>query len=321
MNVLVHVEVTSGAVSADTTGLIAHLVDSGFDVSALVIDDGLDAAKLATLAPSRVFVARDKRFAATPVAATVCLIAELCRSHQIDTVLFTTSATSVELAGRLSALLEAAIVWNVARIDNRAGAPCLFRAALSDSLLAEVACEAPLQIGLVRPGAFDAPADTLQQARAVIDTDCAALPFDGSREVDRRATTASPAIANADIIVAGGRGLGSAENLQLVRDLADVLGGTVGVSLPLVDMGWAPRALQVGQTGTIVQPRLYIACGISGQIQHKIGMERAKIIIAINTDRTAPIMAFCDLAVVGDARQILPDLTKRVRMSKGQDGD
>jgi electron transfer flavoprotein alpha subunit len=95
------------------------------------------------------------------------------------------------------------------------------------------------------------------------------------------------ALAASEIIVSDGRGLGAPQNLALVHDLADALGGAVGVSLALVDMGWAPHAMQVGQTGAVVAPRLYVACGISGQVQHKIGIERSGTIVAINTDRDA----------------------------------
>jgi len=130
------------------------------------------------------------------------------------------------------------------------------------------------------------------------------------------ADTGAAALDTADIIVSGGRGLRSADELDLVRDLADALGGTVGVSLPLVDMGWAPRAMQVGQTGTVVSPRLYIACGISGQIQHKIGIEKSGLIVAINTDKDAPIMSFCDLGIVGDLRTLLPKLAAEVRAAR-----
>lgn len=121
------------------------------------------------------------------------------------------------------------------------------------------------------------------------------------------------AIAGAERIVAGGRGLGTAENLNLVHDLADALDAAIGVSLPVVDAGWAPRSMQVGQTGTVVSPRLYVACGISGQIQHRIGIESSHTIIAIHTDRSAPITGFCDMAVVGDLTVLLPQLTAMIR--------
>ena len=122
-----------------------------------------------------------------------------------------------------------------------------------------------------------------------------------------------PSIEDADIIVAGGRGLGKPENFSLMEELAKALGGAVGATRAVVDAGWYPYATQVGQTGKNVAPKLYIACGISGAIQHKVGMQNASTIVAINKDPNAPIFDFADLGVVGDLHQIAPKLTELLR--------
>jgi electron transfer flavoprotein alpha subunit len=125
-----------------------------------------------------------------------------------------------------------------------------------------------------------------------------------------------PSIEDAEIVVAGGRGLGGPENFTLVEELAKALGGAVGATRAVVDAGWYPYSTQVGQTGKTVSPKLYVACGISGAIQHKVGMQSSGVIVAINKDPNAPIFEFCDLGVVGDVHQVVPKLTELVKQRK-----
>jgi electron transfer flavoprotein alpha subunit len=126
-----------------------------------------------------------------------------------------------------------------------------------------------------------------------------------------------PSIEDADVIVAGGRGLGEPEKFALAEELAKALGGAVAATRAVVDAGWYPYSAQVGQTGKTVSPKLYVALGISGAIQHKVGMQAANVIVAINKDPNAPIFEFSDLGVVGDLHAIVPKLTELVRARKG----
>jgi electron transfer flavoprotein alpha subunit len=123
-------------------------------------------------------------------------------------------------------------------------------------------------------------------------------------------------IEEAEIVVAGGRGLQNAENFEVIESLAKTLGAAVGASRPVVDSGWKAHSHQVGQTGKTVQPKIYIACGISGAVQHRVGMETADMIIAINKDPDAPIMQIADYAVVGDLFQVVPELVKEMESRK-----
>ena len=124
-------------------------------------------------------------------------------------------------------------------------------------------------------------------------------------------------IEDADVLVAGGRGLGKAEGFELCEELADALGGAVAATRAVVDAGWYPYAAQIGQTGKTVAPKLYLAAGISGAIQHKVGMQASENIVAINKDANAPIFEFSDLGIVGDLNKILPKLTEAVKAKKG----
>ncbi|MBK5117687.1 MAG: electron transfer flavoprotein subunit alpha/FixB family protein, partial [Thermoleophilia bacterium] len=123
-------------------------------------------------------------------------------------------------------------------------------------------------------------------------------------------------IEDADLLVGGGRGLGEKDNFKLAEDLADALGGAVAATRAVVDAGWYPYSTQIGQTGKTVSPKLYLAAGISGAIQHKVGMMSSENIVAINKDQNAPIFEYCDLGVVGDLHKIMPKLTEAIKAKK-----
>jgi len=140
----------------------------------------------------------------------------------------------------------------------------------------------------------------------------------GAKVVDQQLEESSgPSIEDADIIVAGGRGLGAPDKFTLAEELARALGGAVGATRAVVDAGWYPYAAQIGQTGKTVSPKLYVALGISGAIQHKVGMQSSNVIVAINKDGNAPIFEFSDLGVVGDLHEIVPKLTELLNQRKG----
>ena len=129
--------------------------------------------------------------------------------------------------------------------------------------------------------------------------------------------SSGPSIEDAEVVVAGGRGLGAPDKFTLVEELAQALGGAVAATRAVVDAGWYPYSTQVGQTGKTVSPKLYVAVGISGAIQHKVGMQSSGTIVAINKDANAPIFEYSDLSVVGDLHEIVPKLTELVRQRKG----
>jgi electron transfer flavoprotein alpha subunit len=183
-------------------------------------------------------------------------------------------------------------------------------------VLVDVGWRGSPRIGLFRSGAFD-PVESGGSAD-VESFDFTAEDFSALATLveQTQEESSGPSIEEADIIVAGGRGLGSPEAFSLLEELAAALGGAVAATRAVVDAGWYPYSTQVGQTGKTVSPKLYIACGISGAIQHKVGMQGAGTIIAINKDPNAPIFDFCDIGVVGDLHQIVPKLTELVRSNR-----
>lgn len=232
-------------------------------------------------------------------------------------ILIPNTLSGRDVAGRLVARLGAGIVADVVEITVEAGAVACVSPKLGGALITTCALR-PAEYGVatVRPSAFAAAPSgagaeivTLEKPakayRAVVETDVE----EGAGEL---------ALEEAPAVIAGGRGLGGPEPFDsLLKPLARALGGAVGASRAAADAGWVPYNLQIGQTGKTVTPKLYIAVGISGAIQHKVGMRASGTIVAINKDATAPIAEFSDLLVVGDAFRIVPELTKLIETAKG----
>lgn len=202
-------------------------------------------------------------------------------------------------------------------VDAQTGVMGWTRPAFGGNLMATIMCERTRpQMGTVRPGVFKkAIPDTSRTAEVMKES--IPVPVNIARvtliETIREVVGEMVKLEDAEIIVSGGRGLGKAENFSYIRDLADALGGAVGASRAAVDAGWIPHVHQVGQTGKTVAPKLYIACGISGAIQHQAGMSGSDCIVAINKDPDAPIFSIADYGIVGDLFQVLPVMTAEVR--------
>jgi electron transfer flavoprotein alpha subunit len=317
MRILVFLEEHAGSIRPDGLGLVTKAKRLGAVVDVLICGSGgaaLDMESIGRCGADRVFVADDPRLGSPLPQPRVDVIAGLHAECEFDAILFATSVLAADVAGGVAARLETGINWDLVDLTLRDEELIGTRLALRDQKQLEVSWTTAPAIALFRSGACESA--PIQDGSPVL-TEITASIQDWSlatthlESISRDHNTAE--LASAEVIVAGGRGLGDPSAIGLVEQLADALGGAVGVTMPLVEMGWAAYARQVGQTGTVVKPRLYVACGISGMVQHKVGMERSATIVAINTDGEAPIMRFSDLAVVADLHRVIPELIGIVR--------
>ena len=318
MSTLVFLEHHGSAIQKGSLGVLTKAVSLDPDTDAVVIGSGV--AGLAETAgrygAKRVFVADNEALEAPLPQPRVDVIAALVKDKGHSNVLFAASVLASDVAGGLSARLDAGLNWDLNGLEMDGGSLVGKRSALGDTIRADVGWSAEPRLGLVRAGSFDAVESggsaTVEQLTPQIDDfSSRAVMVDQAHEEQ-----SGPSIEDADILVTGGRGLGAPEAFSLMEELASALGGAVASTRAVVDSGWYPYATQVGQTGKVVSPKLYIGAGVSGAIQHKVGMQTSQVIVAINKDPNAPIFDFSDLGVVGDLQTIVPALTALVKERK-----
>ncbi len=242
------------------------------------------------------------------------MLAQVVADGGYDTVLFANSVLAADVAAGLAARLDAGLNWDLADIELQGGELVGKRPALQDSVYVDVGWTSTPRLALFRAGSFDATETGGGEPEVVdVSPQYAAHSTALTLVAQDAAESGGVNIEDADVIVAGGRGLGAPENFTLAEELAQSLGGAVGATRAVVDAGWYPYSAQIGQTGKTVSPKLYVALGISGAIQHKVGMQSSGTIVAINKDANAPIFDFSDLGVVGDVHEIVPKLTELIR--------
>lgn len=263
----------------------------------------------------------DPAFEASPGEAGLQALQHACVETAPALVLLTADSAGRDWAPRLAWRLGAGLVTECVGWDvDGAGRLHFRRPVYGGKAVATMVSRRPMQMAVVQPGSFAAPSPVPNPRGTVRRFECVVTGQESwPRVVERVAEAAAgPALTDAAIVVAGGRGLGGAENFTLLEDLARVLSAAVGASRAAVDEGWAPTSWQIGQTGKSVHPNLYLAIGISGASQHLAGVTRAKTIVAINTDKDAPIFGTARLGVVGDYREILPPLVATLREMLGR---
>ena len=316
MSTLVFLEHHEGALTKGSLGVLSKAAQLGEDVAGVVA--GADVRGLAEAAGAHgattVWIADDDRLAAPLPQPRVDVLAKLVRDQGFDSVLFAQSVLAADVAAGLAMRLEAGINWDLVDLtaDGVGTSP-----ALADSVYVQVGWTSTPRIALFRSGTFD-PAPGGGSAE-VKELTVELEDFSTLAEMveQAHAEQQGPSIEDAHVIVAGGRGLGEPEKFALCEELARALGGAVAATRAVVDAGWYPYSAQVGQTGKTVSPKLYVAVGISGAIQHKVGMQGSGVIVAINKDPNAPIFEFSDLGVVGDLHEIVPKLTALVQARRG----
>jgi electron transfer flavoprotein alpha subunit len=291
---------------------------TGSETKSLVIGSGVgdEASAFASKGGGDTLVVDNAAAANYNADAWTAAIVAAVESSGADLVLISNTPTGWDVAPRVAALLDAGFVSDCFKISNEGDNHVFTRRVFNGKLDAQLTASSDRVVASVQPGAtapFEGSTDGSTQS---LDVD-----FSGVRTKFVEVKTAESTgvdLTKADIIVSGGRGVGDPEKFpEVIQPLADALGGAMGASRPVVDAGWLPHAYQVGSSGQVVSPKLYIACGISGAIQHLVGMKSSNFIVAINKDPDAPIFEVADLGIVADLFEVVPALTAAIQAAKG----
>ncbi|WP_027459718.1 electron transfer flavoprotein subunit alpha/FixB family protein [Deinococcus murrayi] len=314
--ILIVAEHASGQLAKATLEMVTAARESGREgpVTVLVLGQGVaEVANAAAAVAEQVLVADLPALARYDAELWAAATAQIAREGEAHTVLIGGSRSGREFAPRVAVKLDAPYLEDVIALRANGAALQAQRYTYLARVTETVEAEAPVTVVTVKPGSF-APAPpagaTGEQYDVELDLPAPRVEVTG-RSVEK---TNRVALTEADVIVTGGRGVGSPENFTAyVEGLADRLGAGVGATRAVVDAGWRPYAEQVGQTGKTVQPKAYVALGVSGAVQHLSGMGKSKYIIAINKDAEAPIFKVADYGIVGDVNQIVPALIEATR--------
>jgi electron transfer flavoprotein alpha subunit len=289
----------------------------GSEAAAVVVGEVADdaAAGLGAYGVKKVYRCKEApEGLAQPI---IDVMAKVISDNDFSYALFGGGLLGFEIGAGLTARLNAGVTMEVTKVNVQDGKLVAERPILQDSQIADVGYVKEPGIIIGRLNAFDveesggtAEVEDVQVELSEWSTKAKMVTRGEQRGADVN-------IEDAEILIGGGRGLGKKENFELAEQLADSMGGAVAATRAVVDAGWYPYAAQIGQTGKTVAPNLYLALGISGAIQHKVGMQSSENILAINKDQNAPIFEFCDLGVVGDLHKIVPKLTEAIKAKKG----
>jgi electron transfer flavoprotein alpha subunit len=310
MSILVYAEHDNASIKGATLNTVTAAKQIGGDIHVLVAGQNCQAAAEAAAkidGVSKVLVADNAAYAHQLAENIGLLVADIGKGY--SHILAPATTTGKNFLPRVAALLD---VNQISEISKVVSADTFERPIYAGNAIATVQSGDAIKVMTVRPTAFDAAAATGGSAAieaVAVDKNAGTSSFVG----EELAKSDRPELAGAKIVVSGGRGMGNGENFdKVLAPLADKLGAAMGASRAAVDAGFVPNDMQVGQTGKVVAPQLYVAVGISGAIQHLAGMKDSKVIVAINKDEEAPIFQVADYGIVGDLFQIVPELTEKL---------
>lgn len=308
MAVLLIAEVNGGELSFDSTAKALTAAKQLGDVTVLCVGSGCSGAAEAAAkldGVSNVLCAQDEAYGhdlAEPVAALIVSL-----SDDYSHIVAPSTSASKNIMPRVAALLDVMIISEVTAVVD---ADTFERPIYAGNAIQTVKSVDAIKVATIRTSTFEASGEG--GSASVTSIDAAANPGLSEWVEDKVATSDRPELTSAGVVVSGGRGVGSEDDFKIIEALADKLGAAVGASRAAVDSGYAPNDWQVGQTGKVVAPNLYVAVGISGAIQHLAGMKDSKVIVAINKDEEAPIFQVADFGLVGDLFEIVPQLTEKL---------
>jgi electron transfer flavoprotein alpha subunit len=315
----VYAEVVDDKITPTTLEMLTKAAESGKAEAVLLGPAPDEVAKiLAQYGASKIYRSTDPVYGEYLTLPATETVAGLIEKHKPAAMLFASSYAGRDLVANLSARLDCGAISDVGDFELKNGSveatiPALGASYQNTSTLVSQGTK----LLLVRPKSFEPK--TNEQPLSVEEVPTASDP--GLRRVHMKQRVAvkreGPQLDGAKTIVSGGRGLKGEDNFAMLKELAEVLGGAVGATRAAVDAGWVPYAMQIGQTGKTVKPDLYIACGISGAVQHLSGMKTSKFIISINKDADAPIFQYSDFGVVGDVFKVVPQLIEELKKRKG----
>ena len=308
-------------VTAEVASTGRRLADElGTDCSAVLIGGGIagEAASLGAYGVDTVYVAEHDELTAYNGALWLTAVRSAVEACDPAVILVSATSTGRDLAPRVAAALNAGYAAGCTEVTVEGNAVSASRPVYAGKAVQHVRITTPVAVAGLRPKNFQV--DAGKDGTPTVETLDASFAAEGTA-VSTQAVEAAEGgkidLTEADRIVSGGRGLGGPDNWGILEDLAGAFGAELGASRAAVDAGWRPHSEQVGQTGKTVTPELYVACGISGAMQHLAGMSRSKCIVAINKDADAPIFGVADYGIVGDVNQILPALAAEVRRVAG----